>query len=134
MLKQRLKDLRIANGYTKKRVSEVLAMSPEGYGYYESGVRTPSPDTVAALAEFYGVTTDYLLGRTDDPAPLGEKKGSPDIELSDIEFALIGEVREFDDDIKQEILDDFLLLMEVKRLRQLKAESEPDKGETDDET
>jgi len=67
MLKDRLRELRKSKGLTKKAVSDVLNMSPEGYGYYESGLRTPSPETISTLADFYQVSTDYIHSITNDP-------------------------------------------------------------------
>jgi len=40
---------------------------------YISGERTPDLDTVRRFADFFGVSTDYLLGRTGDPTPPGAK-------------------------------------------------------------
>lgn len=41
---------------------------------WERGERQPSPDKLNALADIYKVSTDYLLGRTDDPAPPSKEK------------------------------------------------------------
>ena len=72
MVSERLKLLREKSGFTKKQVSHVLKMTPEGYGYYESGHRSPSPETISTLAEYYGVTTDYIHGLSDTPTSRSE--------------------------------------------------------------
>jgi len=118
MLCQRLAELRLENGLTKKKLGEVLNMTPEGYGHYESGKRKPTPDVIAMLSDFYNVSTDYLLGRTDDPIPPNEKNASQDdISLDDIEFALFGELRELDDEDKEELLRDARRMRELRELR-----------------
>ena len=66
---RRLLDLREDSDYTQKAVAEFLNMSPNVYRRYEHGRREIPTWAVIKLAEFYGVSTDYLLGRTDDPAP-----------------------------------------------------------------
>jgi transcriptional regulator with XRE-family HTH domain len=60
-----LRRLRAAKGLTQKKVSEALGIQQQSYNQYESGRATPPPDKLAKLAELYGVTTDYLLGRED---------------------------------------------------------------------
>jgi transcriptional regulator with XRE-family HTH domain len=60
-----LKSLRVANGLTQKKVSAALEIAYQSYQQYENGRATPMPDKLAKLAELYGVTTDYLLGRED---------------------------------------------------------------------
>ena len=44
-------------------------MDPTVYRRYEKGVRSVPVDVVIKLADYYKVSTDYLLGRTDDPTP-----------------------------------------------------------------
>lgn len=50
-----------------KDVAEVLNITPQYYYEIERGKKRLSADMLAKLAEFYDVSTDYLLGRTDDP-------------------------------------------------------------------
>ena len=65
----RLKDLRHDNNYTQKQVGEFIHISQRTYSYYESGKRMVPPSILCALANLYDVSIDYLVGRTDDPAP-----------------------------------------------------------------
>lgn len=51
-----------------------LQVSVSAYGSYENGVHMPPIEYLPKLARYYGVSTDYLLGLTDDPAP-PKKKG-----------------------------------------------------------
>lgn len=66
---RRIQDLREDRDIKQKTVAEYLGMDPTVYRRYEKGVRSVPVDVVIKLADFYHVSTDYLLGRTDDPTP-----------------------------------------------------------------
>ena len=61
----RLKELRIKCGATQKDVAEYIMCSPTVYSRYERGEREPDIYTLGKLADFFKVTVDYLIGRTD---------------------------------------------------------------------
>ena len=63
---QRLKDLREDADSTQRDVAEMLHLNREVYRRYEKGEREISVWAVIQLAQFYGVTTDYLLGLTNE--------------------------------------------------------------------
>ena len=65
----RLKELRNAKGITQKTMAELLSITERAYQRYEYGVREPTFETTIKLADFFNVTADYLLGRTDCKAP-----------------------------------------------------------------
>lgn len=65
----RLRDLREDKDKTQQDVANYLNMHRSVYRRYESGERETPAWVVVKLADFYHVSTDYLLGRTDDPAP-----------------------------------------------------------------
>lgn len=67
MLKDNLKVLRESKGLTKKQVAAGVGITDRAYIAYEYGERDVSTETLSKLADFYNVTTDYLLGR--EPAP-----------------------------------------------------------------
>ena len=62
---ENIRKLRIDNGYTQQRVASYLNIRQNTYSQYEIGVLNYPVDVVIKLADFYGTTTDYLLGRTD---------------------------------------------------------------------
>lgn len=64
---ERLIELRKANGFTQRQVWEGVNMSPLGYQRYEYGTREPAYQKLLALADFFDVSLDYLVGRTDNP-------------------------------------------------------------------
>ena len=64
---QRIRDLREDADLTQKQVGEAINVPQRTYAYYESGQRMVPPSVLCALADFYGVSVDYILGRTDNP-------------------------------------------------------------------
>ena len=65
---ERLIELRKSRGLTQKQVYEGVSMSMLGYQRYEYGEREPSFQKLIALADFFDVSLDYLVGRSDDPS------------------------------------------------------------------
>lgn len=64
---KRIRDLREDADKTQRQIAEALYMQLEVYRRYETGQRMPPFDIMAALAELYNVSLDYLAGRTDEP-------------------------------------------------------------------
>lgn len=64
---ERLKELRLAKGLTQMQVSQSTGMSLLGYQRYEYGSREPAYNKLLALADYFDVSLDYLVGRTDKP-------------------------------------------------------------------
>ena len=64
-LEERLKTLRKEQKFRQSDVAERLGISVRTYQYYESGGHRPDYETLFALADVFGVSTDYLLGRSD---------------------------------------------------------------------
>ena len=54
---------------TQSQVAATLGILQQTYYKYESGKNTPSAEIVVDLADAYGVSADYLLGRSDEPYP-----------------------------------------------------------------
>jgi len=63
----RLRELRNINNATQKQLAEVLGIHERNYRRYEAGEVDPSASNVSKLADFFGVSVDYLLGRSDNP-------------------------------------------------------------------
>ncbi len=65
----RLRELREKRGLTQDELGRRFNLSKQAISSYEAGGVHPPPKMIARFAEFFGVTTDYLLGRSDDPHP-----------------------------------------------------------------
>lgn len=61
-----LKELRLEKGYTQTEVAKYCNVSTQCISSLEIGTRNPTGSTIIALSDFFGVSADYLLGRTDD--------------------------------------------------------------------
>ncbi|MBO5564741.1 MAG: helix-turn-helix transcriptional regulator [Lachnospiraceae bacterium] len=65
----RLQDLREMNFWTQTFVAEKLQISQRAYSHYENGTREVPLDVLIKLSYLYNVSSDYLLGLTDNPIP-----------------------------------------------------------------
>ena len=62
----RLKDLREDKDLTQKEISEILNISQVAYSYYEIGKRSIPLEILLKLADYYGVSLDYIFFRTNE--------------------------------------------------------------------
>lgn len=67
MLKNRLKKLRIEKGVMAKELAEYLNITYRQYQRYETGTTDPPISKIALLADYFNISIDYLIGRSDDP-------------------------------------------------------------------
>jgi len=87
-----LKDCRLKAGKTQVEMATVFNVSQNSYSQWETGKREPDNDTLSRIADFFHVTVDYLLGRTDDP------EGMDTADLTDLfpikkrKFPILGKV------------------------------------------
>ncbi len=66
MLGKRLLYLRNKHELTQEELAKILCMSRSTYAQYEVDRRKPDYDTLQRIADYYKVSTDFLLGRTED--------------------------------------------------------------------
>jgi transcriptional regulator with XRE-family HTH domain len=64
---ERLVQLQQERGIDKKDIFTACNISRVSYYRYESGDRTPTYEALLALADYFNVSIDYLVGRTDNP-------------------------------------------------------------------
>ncbi|WP_243456281.1 helix-turn-helix domain-containing protein [Lysinibacillus fusiformis] len=74
MLSTRLKMLRTQHRKTQQDMADVLGISRQGYAKYENNLGEPDNSTLSKLADYFNVSTDYLLGRSDIPTLTQEEK------------------------------------------------------------
>lgn len=67
MFIQRLKEARAAKKLSQKKLSELLHVSQQAVGHWESGRSTPSPEMLRNISEVLDVSIDYLLGNEEIP-------------------------------------------------------------------
>lgn len=106
MLKDNLKKLRESKGLTKKQTALELGISERAYITYEYGEREPKLETLQKLADFYGVTTDYLLGRPGAKPPESPIDEFARAErLKELEKIIIKEYLELGNEEREAVLD-----------------------------
>ena len=66
---KRLYDLRTDNDLRQEDIAKILGTTKQTYGRYENGTRKLQIEDLIKLANFYKVSTDYILGLTKDPTP-----------------------------------------------------------------
>ena len=68
MLSAQFKKVRLEKGLTQKQVAAALGITEQAYQRYEYGKTVPSALVLIALSDYFDVSLDYLVGRSDDPA------------------------------------------------------------------
>jgi len=79
-LGERLRKLRERLNLSQGSLGRPFNLAKQTISNYETGKTSPTPEQVRAFADFFGVSTDYLLGRTDDPQP-GEIREKAAVQL-----------------------------------------------------
>lgn len=67
MLGARLKETRINANKTQEQVAKMLGVTRGAYSHFENNRNQPDNATLVKIAEYFDVSIDYLLGRSDDP-------------------------------------------------------------------
>ena len=64
---ERIKELRFQNGMTQDDVGKIIGVKRTSIYTYEKGLNYPEVRGLITLADYFGVSLDYLVGRTDNP-------------------------------------------------------------------
>lgn len=106
---QRLRAARELRQWTQSDLAERAKMPPSSIAHFETGTRKPSFDTLKRLAIALDVTTDYLLGRVEDPglAEAGDALYRHIVKLTDKD---------------RELAEDFLKILARRNLQKPKKE------------
>ena len=113
LLSERIKELRVQKGYNMRQMATALNLPYTTYVNYEKGEREPNSETIVLMSKYFGVTSDYILGRDD----ANEKRPAPESSETDpVEEAvkqLTNKLMQLDDARLLE-LDDYLSYLEWK--------------------
>ena len=71
---QRIRDLREDRDLLQKDMAALLQCTQVCYSHYEAGKRDIPTDVLCSLADYYGTSVDYLLGRTNEATPYPKAK------------------------------------------------------------
>ena len=107
MIGEILRVLRDEKGLTLKQMGEILGVSHMTYQRYEKNDTDVSTDMLVKLSDFYGVSADYLLGRTDIKAMAGTTPAEQ-LDVTAAEQEIIRRYTEFPEEVR-------LLLLETIR-------------------
>lgn len=66
IFRERLRTLRKERGETQAQVAAQIGLAERHYQRFEAGVNLPGFENLCALADHFGVTLDYLAGRTEE--------------------------------------------------------------------
>ncbi|KZN96459.1 hypothetical protein AZI98_08480 [Aeribacillus pallidus] len=103
----RLRKLRKNRGYSQKEFGKIFDLSESTIGMYEREERKPDYDTLNKFADFFGVSVDFLIGRTDNPSTVREEKAPYNV----------GKEKSIYDEQKELLLtpDELKILQEIKK-------------------
>lgn len=106
-MKTNLQILREANGLTQRQISVDLGITQQAYSRYERGDREPDLEMLCKLADYYGVTVDYLIGH--DSKSIMDR---PDSAIAE------NFIREFGDLFSDETFQSYIKLYKLMDARQ----------------
>lgn len=116
MFGKRLAELRKKKGLSQYELAELLRMTRGQIANYEQGKRQPAFEILKIFADYFSVSTDYLVGHTDDPTPHQTKKQKPE----DLILAAHNEGGDIDMDKLQEIIEDTVQKILERRKKNVK--------------
>lgn len=114
LLSDRIKELRLKKGYNMRQMATALNLPYTTYVNYEKGEREPNSETIVLMSKYFGVTSDYILGRDDTTTP---KKPVSDSSEADLEEKMVKQLADKLvklDDARLKELDDYLSYLEWK--------------------
>jgi transcriptional regulator with XRE-family HTH domain len=118
MLSQRLRQARKNKKLTQEELAKVVNTKKTTISNYETGYSSPSNEMLNDLADVLEVSTDYLLGRTDDPLLDKPSDKTPEETYDDPDFQLaMRSAQGFSEENKQRVIDTIKMLEEVEKAR-----------------
>lgn len=115
MLKEKIKELCVKHGTTVQKLEDTLCIGNGVISRWDKS--SPKADNLEKIADYFGVSVDYLLGRTDDPTPTPKYLGDPStgVKLSPEEAELVDMFRKLDDEMKKVALGQAKVLSESNK-------------------
>ena len=107
MFTKRLKSLRKEAGLTQKEIADHFKTSPQSYAQWEKGLRSPSKESLEKLAQFFNVSTDYLLGNSE--------LKNPEDQLSNVELLFRKTSKNMTPEQKETFQKELLEFMEIRK-------------------
>lgn len=106
----RLRQLRLQKKLTCENLAEILGTGKSTVSKWENNLLEPDNEMIKIISDFFDVSTDYLLGKTEDPRPfpvndtrsIEERWNDPKNEFL---YAMYGEVQDLTDEQKEELLN-----------------------------
>ena len=74
MVYKRIRDLREDADLTQQQIADKLFINRRTYSSYENGIRGIPPEILGEIADIWGTSVDYLMGRTDTKKPYPKNK------------------------------------------------------------
>ena len=118
----RLKELRVEKGLNQKEVAKILGIAQPTLSGWETGRTQIDYDNLIKAADFYNVTIDYLLGRTDENAITSAAVPKQEA-LTQQEETHIKKYRQLDADGREDV-DDYVDMKLAKLQRSAEKEEE----------
>lgn len=108
-----LRTLRKNKGLSMKSLGEIIGVAESTISQYETGKREPDFETLLKIAEYFNVSTDYLLRGS-----IFQEEPTLDEQLEGVDFALWGEIKELTDGQKEDILNFVRFTKEQEKKKQ----------------
>ena len=118
----RIRALREKTGMSARKFAEEMGMKYTTYYGYETGSREPGSDSIVALAKYYNVTTDYILGIEKSPAPADADTGDKRLD------GIIENYHQLNEDGQQQLADQAESLTYMPKYKKCDSISEEEVG------
>ena len=104
MFSIKLKEIRESKGLSQKQLANSLDVSQGSVGNWESGIRQPNFDMLKKIADFFGISTDYFFGESENRFA-DEKKTNP---------AILNEISSLNEKEKEEVMS-FIKFLKTRK-------------------
>ena len=114
MIKEKLKELRIEKNYKQANLAKKLNLTPSTISDWERGRSEPNVSQLIALANNYGCTIDYIVGRENEDGTIyimGNELSKSENQLLD----MVRQLHEDDKDIVYKLVESILLSYKAKK-------------------